>query len=357
MAAKHLLWDFTSDCNLRCIHCYNSDMIISAKQPLQKNESLNNVWCIIKRISELGFKHIHLLGGEPLMSTSLHDVLKVAAELDISISINTNGTLLTEEMCRKLIKENVSQIIISLDGTAQEDNDTIRGSGVFKQVTNNIRVLSSIKSELQSDVLIELAVVVTKVGIHRIHQIIMLAKNLGVNVVNVSALYHYGNASKHRKVLSVSGAEYYLAIKRMVAYALAINQRLQIDCKSIVLNQICNELGLNLNLRSNYDSCQAGKNMIYMNESLNLYPCGPYASRNPNGLLMTNLFNPSAQEIMHEFATKVEEMKMLPREAACNHCTIKANCSLCSLCKTQTAELCAVAMNEKSTLATVDSSF
>ena len=342
MAVQNLLWDITPSCNLKCLHCYNSDMIERGLAH-QQDSSLDNIEETIKKISDLGFTHIHLLGGEPLMYPLIYDVLHFASFFDISTSINTNGTLLTESVCQRLIKEKVSQIVISLDGAVEGDNDIIRGSGVFKQVTDNIKSLSLIKNEFKANLKIELAVVVTKVNLPRIHQIVILAKDLGIDIVNISELYHHGNANKHMNLLSINALEYYSAIKKIIAYALFIHQKVQIDCKSIVLKQIYNELGINAELESNYDSCQAGKNMIYMNSYKELYPCGPYASQNPNGPLKIHLFHHSAQQIIKKFAIEVEKIKELPNDVPCLRCRKRETCSLCPLCKTQSIDLCATA--------------
>ena len=91
---KSLLWDITRRCNLNCIHCYNSGSIDS----VQELEVESNYKTIINRAIEVGINHIHLLGGEPLLSRGLWDLLQYAKMCNVLISINTNGTLLTEDL-------------------------------------------------------------------------------------------------------------------------------------------------------------------------------------------------------------------------------------------------------------------
>ena len=90
-----LLYDITDDCNLRCSHCYNSNYFKN-KKPIPGNFSK-----VYNQIDKRNVKHIHLLGGEPFKHTDLWNFIDYVSD-DISISINTNGTYLNDDVCKMI---------------------------------------------------------------------------------------------------------------------------------------------------------------------------------------------------------------------------------------------------------------
>lgn len=329
----NLLWDITNKCNLRCIHCYNANAPIKCSSGFDMIEPTE----IIKQISNLGFTHIHLLGGEPLLYKKLPNLINAAIENNIDISINTNGLLLTDSVCEFLLKSKISQIVISLDGASSNDNDFIRGKGVFEKVTKNIRRLSHLREMLNSNITIGLASVVTKSNIENIHKIVSFASELGIDYVDISALYHNGNAIKNLDILSITAEEYYDAIKKILAYSIKFQQKVQVDCKSMVLQRIYKELGVTVQIDDSYDICQAGKTMIYMDAELNLFPCGPYAYKIPDGEFKVNLFDKNALEQLNQFRHISKNTK---KHKICKHCSHKNNCQQCPICYSDSDKLC-----------------
>lgn len=339
MHKLNLLWDITNECNLRCIHCYNAN----TPKKCSSNFYMIEPTKIIKQISELGFTHIHLLGGEPLLYKNLSTLINAAIKNNIDISINTNGLLLTDSVCELLLKSNVSQVVISLDGASPKDNDFIRGKGVFEKVTQNIRCLSNLRETLNSNTIIILASVITKSNIQNIHKIVSLANELGIDYIDISALYHNGNAMKNLDILSITAEEYYEAIKKILAYSIKFQQKVQVDCKSMVLQKIYEELGLTVQIEDSYDCCQAGKTMIYMDAELNLFPCGPYAYKIPDGEFKINLFNENALKQLNQFSLI---SKNTQKHNICKQCPSKNNCNQCPICYSDSDKLCEFILNK-----------
>lgn len=95
---KSLHWDITKNCNLRCKHCYNAEKYFNKESNTYMDSEMALEQCIntVEYFSNAGFGHIHFLGGEPLASPHIFDVIKRAKELGMRISINSNACLLTE---------------------------------------------------------------------------------------------------------------------------------------------------------------------------------------------------------------------------------------------------------------------
>jgi len=71
---KSLLWDITRQCNLNCIHCYNSGNVADIESLDVKANHIK----ILDTVIGLKVNHIHLLGGEPLLADGLYDLIEYA---------------------------------------------------------------------------------------------------------------------------------------------------------------------------------------------------------------------------------------------------------------------------------------
>ena len=139
----YIQWHITNLCNLHCKHCYQEDF--SKKYDLD--------WGGLKKISNniLGTLNqwnqtatIHLTGGEPLLKQELFPLLK---DLDQSpvveeLGIITNGLLFNQDVIQRLSKfSKLKKIKISLDGSDEETNDSIRQEDTFNRVIKNISLI------------------------------------------------------------------------------------------------------------------------------------------------------------------------------------------------------------------------
>lgn len=140
MNKKVLFLDITSKCNLRCRHCYNNRYFESKEDSFDYTEFLET-------IKNYKLERIHILGGEPLLSPYLFDIVEYANLKNITVSINTNGTYLDETMFRRLSAyKNIDQITVSLDGGVAADNDIIRGKGTYEKVVGNLLKCKIVKT-------------------------------------------------------------------------------------------------------------------------------------------------------------------------------------------------------------------
>lgn len=135
-----LQWHLSEICNLKCKHCYQEN-----HKPIQLN--YNDLINILNQYKELLVKlqvkgHINITGGEPLCCSFFFKILdefKKDKEL-YSFSILTNGTLINDEMARRISSYNPEYVQVSLEG-GKKINDYIRGKGVYKKVINAIKYL------------------------------------------------------------------------------------------------------------------------------------------------------------------------------------------------------------------------
>lgn len=109
----------TNRCNERCIHCYIPHEL---KNVLLPYDIIENV---LQQLHDLGTLHLTLSGGEFFSHPDSGKILRKAKELDFSISILSNITLLTESKIELLKDINPGLIQTSLYSVYPEEHDHI----------------------------------------------------------------------------------------------------------------------------------------------------------------------------------------------------------------------------------------
>lgn len=133
-------WHIGEMCNLRCLHCYQEDHKPVQLSYEQLYDILEQYRQLLRKLNVRG--HINLTGGEPLCSPHFYKLLeefKKDSEL-YSFSILTNGTLITEEVAKKISSYNPEYVQVSLEG-GRKTNDYIRGKGVYSKVAQAVKYL------------------------------------------------------------------------------------------------------------------------------------------------------------------------------------------------------------------------
>lgn len=125
-APLEVYYDFTFACNLKCSYCYN---FYEDRQTTMSNENIEKV---LTEMADNGVMRTHLAGGEPLIKyDKLQTYLQTAAKGGMNASVNSNGTLLTDELLNLIFDNDVKTLTFSLDGHTANLNDMYRGKGNF----------------------------------------------------------------------------------------------------------------------------------------------------------------------------------------------------------------------------------
>ena len=126
---KWLAWEITGKCNLNCIHCRSSSSMSSG----QGDFSLEEAKGLIDDITSFAKPVVVLSGGEPLLREDVFDIAAYGTQKDLRMALATNGTLVDDEICGKIIESGIRIVSISLDGsTAQIHDDFRKQPGAFE---------------------------------------------------------------------------------------------------------------------------------------------------------------------------------------------------------------------------------
>jgi len=119
----NVLVEVVNKCNLECIMCLSSHR----KGPTKviSNETISKLF---KEFKENNLPALMFgAGDEPLMFSDIDKMWEIANSSGImDIFIFTNGTLLNEEMCNKILDHDVARVFISLDAATEETYAKIR---------------------------------------------------------------------------------------------------------------------------------------------------------------------------------------------------------------------------------------
>lgn len=93
-----VVWNFTKQCNLSCMHCYASAG--SRKSPGEMDTAAGREF--IRDLADFGVPVVLFSGGEPLFREDLFELASLAREQGMRVALSTNGTLITDEVARKI---------------------------------------------------------------------------------------------------------------------------------------------------------------------------------------------------------------------------------------------------------------
>lgn len=269
------IWDITSECNLKCSHCYNQERYWE-KSSSYKKLSKNDLKIIIDKLVKLSFTRLHLLGGEPLLATNLNFIIQYAKSKGLDVTLVTNGTLLTEKVIEELCKLEVSLLSISIDGTNREDNDSVRGDGIFDTVVKNVKRGIEIRNQLDSNMLMVMSFTLTSRNIFNSANIVDFALQLGFDEINISYLSNEGNARNSYANFNISENEKFDFIDKVMKNFEEITDRhigLHIDSRSYLSEYIYKKFGIEM--EGDSFGCRGGDEQFYVLADSTLLPCSP----------------------------------------------------------------------------------
>lgn len=166
-------WEVTPNCNYKCIHCYNA-WRREEEEPPGKID--NDYYKITKEIIQSKILHVTITGGEPLIVyTQIVPCIKALIKNGISVSINTNASLATKEICNDLKKLGISSVLVSLV-SGNEKNCNL----ITQNKNSYLSTLDGIKNLCNAGLNVFVNMVVTTLNIRDIYDTAKLVKQFPI---------------------------------------------------------------------------------------------------------------------------------------------------------------------------------
>ena len=140
--------NLTYRCNYSCIMCQKSSVVKNVYKSNPKDMNYDKLEKLLKENAKY-ISIIRLHGGEPLYFGEIIRLIDLLNQLKMKFAFITNGSLLTPEISKKLMK-NCIEISFSIDSVDNEEYSKIRYPGNLEIVSGNIKYLNQLKKETKS---------------------------------------------------------------------------------------------------------------------------------------------------------------------------------------------------------------
>lgn len=130
-------------CNIACKHCFIS---CGPKVHTHEMMSVESVRASLDAAGQEGVRAIWFTGGEPFLHPQIFELMDLALAVG-PLGVLTNGMLVDDAVADGIAERfhrgpYTLEVRISLDGCTREQNDRIRGKGVFDKACAGLRRLA-----------------------------------------------------------------------------------------------------------------------------------------------------------------------------------------------------------------------
>jgi SynChlorMet cassette radical SAM/SPASM protein ScmE len=158
---------------------------------------------LLKELAELKVFNVRFSGGEPFMRHDIWRILEAADSLPMRLSINTNATLVDQDVAKRLSgMSRVDEIMVSLDGSSPDTHDLLRGTGSFELTMRGVHNL------IDKDLPVSFYCTVTRYNYEDLDSMFRLARELGPCSIKFNYLMPEGRGREHYPELALSRPEW-----------------------------------------------------------------------------------------------------------------------------------------------------
>lgn len=138
-AGGRAIWEVTNSCNYGCRYCIFSSTPRRPEGEISPERALS----LVDELSERGFTHLKITGGEPFSRPDLMDILRRARERGLRVDLSTNASLIDSERARALSRMGLDMVHVSLDGHTREIQESARGARTWAPTIAGIEALAA----------------------------------------------------------------------------------------------------------------------------------------------------------------------------------------------------------------------
>jgi len=181
-----VIWNVTYDCNMRCLHCYQSEW-----RPTKELSDFNEFSRIIDQLEELGKPLIFISGGEPLLKDQTFQLIRELKARDFRVILSTNGSL---SGALQSVADSLDNIALPLYGP-EGFHDTLTGvEGSYNSVINALRNLRGASLTIKT--------VASRSVLKHLHYLLDVASRYDVSTLYICDLLPEGRAQSSSEILS-----------------------------------------------------------------------------------------------------------------------------------------------------------
>ncbi|MBE0433092.1 radical SAM protein [candidate division WOR-3 bacterium] len=264
----HPVWEMTTVCNLKCIHCHTA-----GGEPGAAELTTDQGKRMLDGLSRVkNFRMMAFTGGEPLMRPDLFELLAYARALGFANTIATNATLINDNAARRLRDHGVVIAAVSLDGFTAQTHDMVRGlAGSFDAAVKGMRALG------RAGILLHVNITAMEYNVDQLNELVNLVGDLDTGILLIYQLVPVGRGRAIQDaVLSREANE------RLANFMARAQRRTNAIMEPVagpqywplLLKRVHIANGLPLYLAEKiFHGCSAGRGFVYIKPDGEVWPC------------------------------------------------------------------------------------
>ena len=258
-------------CNQKCLHCY------AAGQPLSDTPELTTAqWReILSKLRAANVPQVTFTGGEPTLRADLVELVE-AAQWFVT-RLNTNGRLLTPELCRRLYEASLDSVQVTLYSHDPAIHNALVGAEGFDDTVAGIR--NAVAAGLSVSVNTPLCSLNEDYA-----ATVRFVNGLGVRYVTCSGLIPSGSAEgAESQATRLTEEQLTDVLRRAVTAAEELEMEMDFTSPGWLKEETLRSLGLTL-----VPSCGACLSNMAIAPDGGVIPCQSWLSSQPLGNMLTD---------------------------------------------------------------------
>ena len=183
------------NCNQRCLHCYCKGQSLAAANELSTAEWKK----IIDKCRKAGIPSITFTGGEATLRKDLPELIEYSRWF--VTRLNTNGVLLTSELCAKLYKADLDSVQVTLYSHDKSVHNALVGADTYD------KTVEGIQNALCAGLDVSINTPLCSLNADGYNETLKFAKRLGVRYCSCSGLIPEGGAKTEQSKITALTAE------------------------------------------------------------------------------------------------------------------------------------------------------
>ncbi|GAB4290673.1 MAG: hypothetical protein Kow0090_03820 [Myxococcota bacterium] len=241
--------ELTTRCNWECIHCFAIHTKSSAPEL-----STEEIETALDELRLLGCFFLCFTGGEATLRKDLIELVEYASMKGLAVSVYSNGSLITEEMARRLKEAKVIEFQATILGAKAETHDAITGRvGSFAAAWRGIEHLR------KAGVNVFLKTPVMKQNFGEIDEIRKLVEERGFNYMCSPMIYPRWRGDEEIKKIRLDDSQMEELIGKEILWMREEEERIVGGCP--------------INADEGRDTCKAGATALTIAADGSVMPC------------------------------------------------------------------------------------
>lgn len=258
-------------CNQRCMNCYAGGQYNADVPELSTKE-----WkIVIDNCRKANIPQLTFTGGEPTLRNDLVELIEYSKWF--VTRLNTNGQLLSKELCSQLYDASLDSIQITLYTATEKEHSVLTGSiGLEKTV-------QGIKNALEAGLNVSINTPLCKLNRDYVKTLEFL-KSLGVEYVSCSGIIYTGKArEKGMEIYQLSEDELYDVVEQATKFCNENHMEIAFTSSGLISDQTL------MSLKLDVPTCGACMSNMAIAPNGDVVPCQSWLDENSSlGNMLTD---------------------------------------------------------------------